>query len=54
MLDVVHEQSQGTAVITAALVELISLAAYQHANSLDSEVSVDLAESNDYAEPDVE
>lgn len=55
VLDVIQEQSQGSpAVITSALTELVSLAAYQHANDLGSEVSVDLAENIDYAEPEVE
>jgi len=55
VLDVVHEQSQGVpAVITAALAELVSLAAYQYVNDLSAEVTVDLAESIDYADPEVE
>lgn len=55
MLDSIHGESQGVpVVITAALVELVSLPALQHANDLGSEVSVELAENIDYADPDVE
>lgn len=55
MLDVVYEQSQRVpAVITSALVELVSLKACQHANDLGAEISVDIAEDIDYANPEVE
>lgn len=54
-LDVIHERAQAVpAVITAACAELVGLAAYQHANGLGSEVTADLAEAIDYAEPEVE
>ncbi|MFB6201981.1 MAG: AAA family ATPase [Halorhabdus sp.] len=54
-LDVIHERSEAVpAVITAACSELVGLAAYQHANDLGFEITADLAEAIDYAEPEVE
>jgi type II secretory pathway predicted ATPase ExeA len=54
-LDIVHERSQGVpAVITAACAELVGLAAYQYANELSPDMTATLAESIDYAEPEVE
>lgn len=55
VLDEVHSRSQGVpAIANAALSELVSLAAYRHANDLGSDVTVDMATSIEYADPKVE
>ena len=51
-LDVVYDRSAGIpAVIVAALAELVGLAAYRYAEIDDPEISADVAERIDYADP---
>jgi type II secretory pathway predicted ATPase ExeA len=54
-IDTIHEHSKGIpAVATAACAELVGLAAYQFANDRGYEITADLADAVDYAEPEVE
>jgi type II secretory pathway predicted ATPase ExeA len=54
-LEEIHEQSSGVpAVATAALSELVGLAAYRYAQVGDAEITADLASKIEYADPEAD
>lgn len=54
-LDVIHERAKGVpAVVTAACAELVGLAAYRFSTGADATIDEELAETVEYAEPEVE